>query len=261
MCGAGLVGLAGCGGSEHEGTETGGSGGTPTAEPTTTGTSTPTSTPEPQVRATRLQEAVFQRANGSYEIYDAPDSQYLFLAGDGVMGDNLTFRYGGGEYEPGISGSGEVVQAAEAFSSDVSESGWVVFELPTATEPGDPEFIGDGVRWEPDDELQSRLTAPLTPVDVFDFEVSASADGRPEFSVSVYNSGINPVRFLGIIRRSNEAIDFVQLVSHPLPAKTSTTLTTVGDPVQTPEESSGLGGQPTYDLIWPQDTDFVTYSE
>jgi len=256
MCGASLVGLAGCGGDQSEnGTESPDE--TPIEEPTTAGTPTEA----PQVEAASLQRAVFTGVDGGYELFEAPDSQYLFLTGDGVTGEFPTFQYSDTEFSPGSSSSSPVTRAPTEFSSDSSDSGWVVFELPTAGDASDAEFTNGDITWQPNEDLRSRLTAPITEVDVVEFDISVLSDGRPEFTVTVYNSGINPSRFLGRIKRSNAADDLEQVVSREVPSKETVTLTATADEAGTPEPGGGISGSASYDLVWPDGREFVTYPE
>ena len=141
VCGTGLAGLAGCGGSQESTEEAG----TPSGESTPTATEEPastlTATPEDPIRFDALQTAALALTDSGYELVDAPDSQYLFLSGPDAV-ESSRFYMAGGEYSPGTTSSNPIHRAGSEFASGVESSDWVVFDLPESADPRTRSSVG-----------------------------------------------------------------------------------------------------------------------
>lgn len=253
VCGTGLAGLAGCGGSQESTEEAG----TPSGESTPTATEEPastlTATPEDPIRFDALQTAALALTDSGYELVDAPDSQYLFLSGPDAV-ESSRFYMAGGEYSPGTTSNNPVHRAGSEFGTGSEGSGWVVFDLPESVDPSDAEFRGPGGDWRPNSSLRNRLRAPVPEVGLLDYTVEATDDGRPRFTVRVYNdSSVLDTRFVAIIGRTDTNRDTELVVSRRVPADEAVTLTATGEAVE--GSTTGVG----YDLTWPEGTETRSY--
>lgn len=245
--GTALTAFAGCGSRQRHRTDS------PAA--------TQTRTDSLALELDALQPAVVELFVDSYELVANPDSQYLFLTGPAVDGEDRRFRFDGESYEPGIDI--DYCVARPDVPACARNPPWLLFELPETGDATDAALLAPDGAWRPDDSQRARLSAPLPSPRLTSFELDAdvAAGTAPTFSLSARNDGADDAWFVGALNRVGATTRSVAPVSYLVPAESTVSWTVVGNEVGTPTAVRN-GGSSTleYELTWLGGSETVAVS-
>ena len=242
--GTALAGLAGCGSRQRPDSQT---------------ATDATRTDSLALELDALQPAVVELFVDAYELVARPNSQYLFLTGPAVDGEDRRFRFDGERYEPGVDI--DYCVATPDVPGCAQNPPWLLFELPETGDASDAALLAPEGQWQPDDGLRARLSTPLASPQLTSFELDAdvAAGTAPTFSLSARNDSADDAWFVGALNRLDAMTRSVAPVSYLVPAESTVSWHVLGNEVGTPTPSRN-GGSSTleYELTWLGGSETVT---